>query len=140
MTDKPSTSEKDQEFVKGANENSVDVLIRRFKAGDPEVMYEKIQVCDKICLIGTSTIKLMNYDYLAESYHFARMTMSMISKSFSEFGRVGCRFSRRRSQDSKVQYFPITSSTLVCGGTIETPQPFLPRQNQGKLAKEQGHR
>ena len=48
MTDKASTSEKDQEFVKGANENSVDVLIRRFKAGDPEVMYEKIQVCDKI--------------------------------------------------------------------------------------------
>ena len=42
MTDK--LSEKDREFVKGANENSVDVLIRRFKAGDPEVMYEKIQV------------------------------------------------------------------------------------------------
>ncbi|KAL5264573.1 hypothetical protein ACHWQZ_G005602 [Mnemiopsis leidyi] len=41
MTDK--LSEKDREFVKGANENSVDVLIRRFKAGDPEVMYEKIQ-------------------------------------------------------------------------------------------------
>ena len=36
---------KEKEFVKGANENSVDVLIRRFKAGDPEVMYEKIQVC-----------------------------------------------------------------------------------------------
>ena len=32
------------EYAKAENENSVDVLIRRFKAGDPEVMYEKIQV------------------------------------------------------------------------------------------------
>ncbi|XP_063676415.1 uncharacterized protein LOC134812781 isoform X1 [Bolinopsis microptera] len=31
------------DFSKAENENSVDVLIRRFKAGDPEVMYEKIQ-------------------------------------------------------------------------------------------------
>ena len=35
---------KEQDFAKRANENSVDVLIRRFKSGDPEVMYEKIQV------------------------------------------------------------------------------------------------
>jgi hypothetical protein len=41
---------KGKDFVKGENENSVDLLIRRFKAGDPEVMYEKIQVfgCIKV--------------------------------------------------------------------------------------------
>ena len=42
MVDNPKA--KKEKFIKGENENSVDVLIRRFKAGDPEVMYEKIQV------------------------------------------------------------------------------------------------
>ena len=48
---------KKEEYEKGENENSVDVLIRRFKAGDPEIMYEKIQVSAR----STATVLFYSY-------------------------------------------------------------------------------